>query len=135
VYGFYDECRRKFSVKVYRKFCSAFDCLPCAAIIDEKIICMHGGLSPDLDYSGDIKFSSSSSGGDDDDDGSSRDKYDKSSKKKGGDNTSGTGLEKINKIKRPCDVPDDGLLCDLLWSDPDPSIEVSFCSIFFQWPM
>lgn len=36
-----------------------------------------------------------------------------------------SGLEKINQIQRPCDVPDSGLLCDILWSDPDPSVEVS----------
>lgn len=30
-----------------------------------------------------------------------------------------TNLLQINKIKRPTDIPDTGLLCDLLWSDPD----------------
>ncbi|XP_047961247.1 serine/threonine-protein phosphatase PP1 isozyme 9-like isoform X2 [Salvia hispanica] len=47
----------------------------------EKILCMHGGLSPEL--------------------------------KK---------LDQINEITRPTDIPDSGLLCDLLWSDPDPRI-------------
>ena len=28
-------------------------------------------------------------------------------------------IEQILQIKRPCRVPDNGLLCDLLWSDPD----------------
>lgn len=28
-------------------------------------------------------------------------------------------MEQIRRIMRPCDVPDQGLLCDLLWSDPD----------------
>ena len=98
IYGFYDECRRKFSVKVYKKFCNAFNCLPCTAVVDEKIICMHGGLSPDLDGNAGGKA------------------------KNGGKNRT---LDRINKIRRPCDVPDDGLLCDILWSDPDASIEVS----------
>ena len=31
-------------------------------------------------------------------------------------------LDKINKITRPTDVPDEGLICDLLWADPDPEI-------------
>ena len=29
-----------------------------------------------------------------------------------------TELEVLNKLKRPLDVPDEGLLCDILWSDP-----------------
>jgi len=49
-----------------------------AAIVDEKIFCCHGGLSPDLQ-----------------------------------------SMEQIRRIMRPTDVPDQGLLCDLLWSDPD----------------
>ena len=28
-------------------------------------------------------------------------------------------LEQVKNIMRPTDVPDSGLLCDLLWSDPD----------------
>jgi serine/threonine-protein phosphatase PP1 catalytic subunit len=35
-------------------------------------------------------------------------------------------LEQIENLRRPCDVPDSGLLCDLLWSDPDASSNVSF---------
>lgn len=33
-------------------------------------------------------------------------------------------MEQIANITRPCDVPDTGLLCDILWADPDPSITV-----------
>lgn len=83
IYGFYDECRRRFSVKMWKQFCNTFNCLPCCAVIDDKIICMHGGLSPELSQ-----------------------------------------MEQIANIARPCDVPDTGLLCDILWSDPDPSITV-----------
>lgn len=28
-------------------------------------------------------------------------------------------FDQIRELDRPCDVPDTGLLCDLLWSDPD----------------
>jgi serine/threonine-protein phosphatase PP1 catalytic subunit len=27
-------------------------------------------------------------------------------------------LQQIADLRRPCDIPDVGLLCDLLWSDP-----------------
>lgn len=32
-------------------------------------------------------------------------------------------MEQIRRIQRPTDVPDQGLLCDLLWSDPDGEIK------------
>lgn len=32
-------------------------------------------------------------------------------------------LSQIEEIERPTDVPDTGLLCDLLWSDPDKDVE------------
>lgn len=31
-------------------------------------------------------------------------------------------MEQIRRIMRPTDVPDQGLLCDLLWSDPDKDV-------------
>lgn len=34
-------------------------------------------------------------------------------------------MEQIRRIMRPTDVPDTGLLCDLLWSDPDKDVKVS----------
>lgn len=55
-----------------------FNYLPISAIIDERVLCMHGGLSPDLQ-----------------------------------------SLGHINSVLRPQDVPDEGILCDLLWADPD----------------
>lgn len=81
IYGFYDECKQRYSVKLWKTFTDCFNCLPIAAIIDEKIFCCHGGLSPEL---------------------------------------SDMGL--IRNVKRPTDIPDSGLLCDLLWSDPDKDI-------------
>ncbi|EPX72406.1 serine/threonine protein phosphatase PP1 [Schizosaccharomyces octosporus yFS286] len=78
IYGFYDECKRRYNIKLWKTFTDCFNCLPIAAIIDEKIFTMHGGLSPDLN-----------------------------------------SMDQIQRIMRPTDVPDTGLLCDLLWSDPD----------------
>lgn len=82
IYGFFDECKRRFNVRVWKTFTECFNCLPVAALIDEKILCMHGGISPDL-----------------------------------------KNLDQIRNIARPVDVPDQGLLCDLLWADPDRDLE------------
>jgi len=81
IYGFYDECKRRYSVKLWRTFTTCFNTLPVSAVVDDKILCMHGGLSPEL-----------------------------------------KSFEQIKRIMRPTDVPDSGLLCDLLWSDPDRDI-------------
>jgi serine/threonine-protein phosphatase PP1 catalytic subunit len=48
IYGFYDECKRRYSIRLWRAFTDAFNVLPVAAVIDDKILCMHGGLSPEL---------------------------------------------------------------------------------------
>lgn len=81
IYGFYDECKRRYNVKLWKTFTECFNCMPVAAIVDEKIFCCHGGLSPALKTFDDIR-----------------------------------------KLPRPTEVPDQGLLCDLLWSDPDNTI-------------
>lgn len=82
IYGFYDECKRRFSVRLWKIFTECFNCLPVAAVVDDKILCMHGGLSPEME-----------------------------------------SLDRIRAIERPVDVPDQGLLCDLLWADPDRDIK------------
>jgi serine/threonine-protein phosphatase PP1 catalytic subunit len=81
IYGFYDECKRRYNVRLWRNFTELFNYLPVAALIDEKILCMHGGLSPDL-----------------------------------------KNFNSITEISRPTEIPDTGLLCDLLWSDPDKEV-------------
>ncbi|XP_047328383.1 serine/threonine-protein phosphatase PP1-like [Impatiens glandulifera] len=81
IYGFYDECKRRFNLRIWKTFTDCFNCLPIAALIDEKILCMHGGLSPGL-----------------------------------------KSLDQIRNIARPVDVPDQGLVCDLLWSDPNKEL-------------
>jgi len=42
------EGKRRYNIKLWKTFTDCFNCLPVCAIIDEKIICMHGGLSPDM---------------------------------------------------------------------------------------
>ncbi|XP_002736947.1 uncharacterized protein LOC100378725 [Saccoglossus kowalevskii] len=81
IYGFYDECKRRYNIKLWKTFTDCFNCLPIAALVEGTIFCMHGGLSPDLE-----------------------------------------DLDQVREIDRPLDVPDSGLVCDLLWSDPDEDI-------------
>ncbi|CAH1438248.1 unnamed protein product [Lactuca virosa] len=48
IYGFYDECKRRFNVKLWKIFADCFNCLPVAALISEKILCMHGDPHKDV---------------------------------------------------------------------------------------
>uniref|UniRef100_A0AC34FZA4 Serine/threonine specific protein phosphatases domain-containing protein n=1 Tax=Panagrolaimus sp. ES5 TaxID=591445 RepID=A0AC34FZA4_9BILA len=55
--------------------------MPVAALIENKIFCCHGGLSPHL-----------------------------------------RALDQLKRLVRPVEIQETGLLCDLLWSDPDNKI-------------
>jgi serine/threonine-protein phosphatase PP1 catalytic subunit len=77
IYGFFDECKRRCNLKCWKSFTDVFNVLPVAAIVADRIFCVHGGLSPGL-----------------------------------------TTFQQILDLERPCDVPDFGLINDLLWSDP-----------------
>jgi len=79
VYGFYDECLRKYgNTNVWKAFTELFDYLPLTAVIENEIFCLHGGLSPSIDT-----------------------------------------LDNIRALDRIQEVPHEGPMCDLLWSDPD----------------
>jgi serine/threonine-protein phosphatase 2A catalytic subunit len=78
VYGFYDECCRKYgNSHVWKYFTDAFDYLPLTAVVENSVFCLHGGLSPTIDK-----------------------------------------LDHIRQLERVMEVPVDGPMCDLLWSDP-----------------
>ena len=65
-------------MNVWRSFTEVFDYLTITAVVDDKIFCVHGGLSPNVKEIND--------------------------------------LEKIDRFR---EVPQEGTMCDLLWSDPE----------------
>jgi serine/threonine-protein phosphatase PP1 catalytic subunit len=84
LYGFWEDCLKMWpdtGGEQWKTFSNLFNCLPIAAIIEQKIFCVHGGLSPHLH-----------------------------------------SMDDIRNLQRPLEVPDEGLLCDLVWSDPDPDV-------------
>ena len=48
VYGFFDDCKRRYNIKLWKGFTDIFNCLPLGAVIDDRIFCVHAGLSPNL---------------------------------------------------------------------------------------
>eukprot|EP01029_Cantina_marsupialis_P027095 TRINITY_DN744_c0_g1_i1.p1 TRINITY_DN744_c0_g1~~TRINITY_DN744_c0_g1_i1.p1 ORF type:complete len:519 (-),score=104.47 TRINITY_DN744_c0_g1_i1:99-1655(-) len=55
VYGFRVECQKKLGsteegLNVWSTFMMTFDCLPIAAVIKDDIFCVHGGLSPSIQF-------------------------------------------------------------------------------------
>lgn len=134
IYGFYDECawpalpctrsaltrvpaapgKRRYNIKLWKTFTDCFNCLPVCAIVDEKIFCMHGGLSPEIHNLDQIRRIMRPT------------------------DVPDTGAHSALPLLRPappvCSMlttaatatasprAHAGLLCDLLWSDPDKDI-------------
>uniref|UniRef100_A0A6P6Y9S3 Serine/threonine-protein phosphatase n=1 Tax=Dermatophagoides pteronyssinus TaxID=6956 RepID=A0A6P6Y9S3_DERPT len=79
VYGFYDECLRKYgNASVWRMCTEIFDYLALACVVDGKYFCVHGGLSPSLQ-----------------------------------------SIDALQALDRKQEIPHEGIICDILWSDPD----------------
>ena len=85
IYGFYDEMKKRVSVKAWKNICDVFLYMPFSALIENKIFCMHGGLGPDLER-----------------------------------------IDQARLLKKPSEIPDDGIACDLLWADPSDEIVGDF---------
>jgi len=81
IYGFYDECKRRYNVKLWKRITQTMNCMPICALIRSRIFCVSSGLSPEL-----------------------------------------RTLDQLSVITRPTEVPDHGLLCDLLWADPETGL-------------
>jgi serine/threonine-protein phosphatase 6 catalytic subunit len=78
-YGFYDETIKKYGNANPWKYCTeVFDYLGLGAIVDQKIFCLHGGLSPEV-----------------------------------------KSIDEIRNIDRRQEIPQSGVMCDLMWSDPE----------------
>jgi len=80
-HGFQNECNTKINKNIYEVFHECFFSFPLCAILNNCIMCIHGGISPHM-----------------------------------------SKINEIDEISRFCEVPEEGLLMDLLWSDPDPYI-------------
>ncbi|KDQ60000.1 hypothetical protein JAAARDRAFT_32368 [Jaapia argillacea MUCL 33604] len=98
------ECKHKYSERIYDACMDSFCSLPLAAVMNKQFLCIHGGLSPELNTLDDLR--------------------------------------KIDRFREP---PTQGLMCDILWSDPvedfgQEKITDSFlhnhvrgCSYFFTY--
>ena len=82
-YGFHEEITRKYgNSNAWEYLTNLFDYLPIAALVEGKIFCVHGGLSPYI-----------------------------------------STIDQIRLINRKMEIPKEGVICDLLWSDASEDIE------------
>ncbi|GKA83694.1 serine/threonine-protein phosphatase PP-X isozyme 2 [Tanacetum coccineum] len=83
VYGFYDECLRKYgSVNVWRYCTDIFDYLSLSSLVENQLLSVYGGLSPAIN-----------------------------------------SIDQIRAIDLKRELPRQGPMCDLLWSDPEDTVD------------
>lgn len=79
MYGFLDEINKKYgNSNCWKYFYETFDFLPLGAIVNGNILCVHGGLSPDLPT-----------------------------------------IDQMRLLDRKQEIPNEGPMADLMWSDPE----------------
>jgi serine/threonine-protein phosphatase 2B catalytic subunit len=118
------ECKHKYSERVYDACMESFCALPLAAIMNKQFLCIHGGLSPELTTLDDLRTVSVFS-------------YLFL--------PSLFNIQSRSQINRFREPPTQGLMCDILWADPLEEFgneknnesflhnHVRGCSFFFRY--
>jgi diadenosine tetraphosphatase ApaH/serine/threonine PP2A family protein phosphatase len=184
-HGFYDECKKKYHVKLWKRFFDLFNILPVRCLlVDEKVLCTPSGLTPHANnllelelllseisdlgkvvavyekkgkdqqnecisnfgpYFSQVKQYLRLEKNDDDVDEIDLEKYDEKTKRKRiaeyerrcvlaltrgseGENSSVVQnrvkmLTRSQILSRPFNVPEKGVITDLLWAAPDDEVE------------
>jgi len=130
VYGFENEVLAKYDAKMFQRFQRVFEWLPVSHCVNQSILVMHGGIpcssGPYLakqdktTKSRKISFDCQTHSMNEDkllaDDNSSSSGY--ASNETQDDDENIPTLDDIRDLRRGCQVPREGLMCDLLWADP-----------------
>lgn len=103
-YGFYTECSRKYgNANVWHYFTDMFDFLTLSVVINDQIFCVHGGqfytrffAATDLENLLTLLYTQT------------------------GLSPSIHSIDQIKIIDRFREIPHEGPMADLVWSDPDP---------------
>ena len=82
VYGFRAEIRRRLNKQIFGNFLRVFRHLPICAVLNDRVFCVHGGISKDLHK-----------------------------------------LSQLDHMKKPAQIPQEGIIADMLWSDPSPTVD------------